>query len=113
MTLTLRKRIFLTLLPLLLLLLVLGGAGVVLLYRLGNSIDEILRENYESVIAMERLNEALERIDSSFQFALAGRGRKDSQKYENKALGQYRENWESYNKALDKEKANITIHPQE
>jgi signal transduction histidine kinase len=105
MILTLRYRIFLTLLPLLLLLLVLGGAGVVLLLRLGYSIDEILRENYESVIAMERLNEALERIDSSFQFALAGR--------EQKARKQYSDNWSLYQEALNKEKDNITIHPQE
>ena len=34
---------------------------------------KILRENYDSVIFMRDLNEALERIDSSFQFALAGR----------------------------------------
>src|SRR5262245_35055319 len=72
MRLSLRSRILLTLVPLLVLLAVLGGAGVVLLYRLGGSIDLILRENYDSVVAMERLNEATERIDSSFQFALAG-----------------------------------------
>ena len=56
MTLGLRQRIFLTLVPLLLLLAVLGSAGVVLLYQLGNSTGAILRENYDSVIAMERLN---------------------------------------------------------
>jgi signal transduction histidine kinase len=105
MTFTLRSRIFLTLLPLLLLLIVLGSTGVVLLYGLGGKIDEILRENYESVIAMERLNEALERIDSSFQFALAGRGRK--------AREQYAANWKLYYDALKKEQENITIHPRE
>ena len=71
MTLTLKHRIFLTLVPLLLLLAVLGSAGVVLLLRLGNSINAILRENYASVTSMERLNEAVERIDSSFQNALS------------------------------------------
>ncbi len=76
MQLTLRSRILLTLVPLFVLLAVLGGTGVVLLYRLGGSIDLILRENYASVIAMQRLNEHLERIDSSFQFALAGRAEK-------------------------------------
>ena len=73
MTLTLRRRIFLTLIPLLFLLAVIGRRGIVLLLRLGNSVDAILRENYVSVIAMERLNEAVERIDSSYQFALSGR----------------------------------------
>jgi len=31
---------------------VLGVAGLVLLYRLGGRIDIILRENYDSVVAM-------------------------------------------------------------
>jgi two-component system, NtrC family, sensor histidine kinase KinB len=105
MTLTLRHRIFLTLVPLLALLGVLGGAGVVLLYRLGGSIDLILRENYDSVIAMERLNEALERIDSSFQFALAGE--------EEKARRQYQDNWAAFEPQLEVEEKNITIHPVE
>jgi signal transduction histidine kinase/HAMP domain-containing protein len=101
MTLGLRPRIFLTLVPLLLLLAVLGSAGVVLLYQLGNSTGAILRENYDSVIAMERLNEALERIDSAFQFALAGRI--------DKAREQYAESWPEYDKALRLEQNNITL----
>jgi signal transduction histidine kinase len=98
---TLRSRILLTLLPLLALLAVVGGAAAVLLYRLGDSIDLILKENYTSVIAMERLNESLERIDSSFQFALAGE--------EKKALAQYDENWPHYDAALQTEQQNITL----
>jgi len=105
MTLSLRSRIFLTLAPLLVLLAVLGSAGAWLLYHLGGRIDVILRENYESVIAMERLNEALERIDSSFQFALAGE--------EDKARGQYEEQWPNYLHELDVENHNITILPEE
>jgi signal transduction histidine kinase len=101
MTLSLRSRIFLTLAPLLVLLAVLGSAGAWLLYHLGGRIDVILRENYESVIAMERLNEALERIDSSYQFALAGE--------EEKARKQYSPNWDAYGKALEKEEHNITL----
>src|SRR5260370_41099036 len=101
MTLSLRQRMLLTLLPLLALMAVLGGAGVVLLLRLGGNIDAILRENYDSVIYMERLKEDLERIDSSFQFALAGR--------ETKARGQYQKHWPSFDAWLAKEKGNITI----
>ena len=52
------------------------------LVALGNSVDAILRENYVSVIAMERLNEALERIDSSYQFALSGRRDQARQQYQ-------------------------------
>jgi signal transduction histidine kinase len=74
---------------------------MVLLNRLGGRIDAILRENYDSVIAMERLTEALERIDSSFQFALAGRSKK--------AEEQYQKNWGPYLKNLEVEQKNITL----
>lgn len=101
MTLTLRDRIILTLVPLLIILVVLGSSGVVLLYRLGGRIDAILRENFDSIIAMKDLNEALERIDSSFQFTLADQ--------ELKARELYRKNWEIYRQNLGFEQGNITI----
>jgi PAS domain S-box-containing protein len=101
MKLTLRSHILLTVLPLLVLMAVLGAAAVTLLYRLGGSIGTILRDNYDSVLYMERLNEALERIDSSFQFALAGR--------EQKARDQYQENWKDYLDNLHREQNNITL----
>ncbi len=105
MTLSLRRRILLTLAPLLILLAVLGGAGAVLLQHLGNRIDDILRENYVSVRAMEQLNEALERIDSSFQFAIDG--------HEEEAKNQFDDNWKLYDEQLDIEGKNITILPEE
>src|SRR4051812_46399553 len=99
MTLTLRQRIFLTLVPLLALIAVVGTAGIALLFRLGGSIDVILRENYDSVLYMERLGEAVERIDSSFQFALAGR--------QATAREQYDEHWKNFEHYLAKEQGNI------
>src|SRR5207237_5351154 len=96
-----RHRIFLTLLPLLVLLAVLGTAGVVLLNRLGRSVDAILRENYDSVVAMQNLNEAVERLDSAFQFALAG--------VQDKARQQYAANWKPYDHNLHVEENNITL----
>jgi NtrC-family two-component system sensor histidine kinase KinB len=101
MTLSLRRRILITLIPLLLLLAAIGSAGIVLLFRLGNSVDAILRENYRSVIAMEGLNEAVERIDSSFQFALSGRREQAQQ--------QFARSWESYLQSLEIERNNITV----
>jgi hypothetical protein len=72
---TLRTRIILALAPILLLILALGASGLVLIDRLGGRIDQILRENYDSVRYMQELNEAVERIDSSFSFALAARSK--------------------------------------
>jgi NtrC-family two-component system sensor histidine kinase KinB len=101
MRLPLRHRIVLTLLPLLALIAILGGSAVLLLHQLGSRIDKILHENFDSVLFMQRLNEALERIDSSFQFALAGR--------EDKARQQYADNWKSYRVSLRDEQGNITL----
>jgi NtrC-family two-component system sensor histidine kinase KinB len=101
MTLSLRRRLLLTLAPLLALIAALGGAGVVLLQQLGGRVDLILRENYDSVRAMFRLNEALERIDSAFQFALSGR--------EDEARQQYRDNWPLFDEQLRIEQQNVTL----
>ena len=79
--------------------------GFVLLDRTGGRIDAILRENYESVQAMFRLNGATERIDSSLQFALAGR--------EGDAVRQFEANWKSFDEQFEVEAKNITIHPTE
>ena len=98
---TLRQRVFLTLLPLVALVVALGGAGTVLLWHLGGLIGAILRDNYASVVAMERLNESLERIDSSFQVALAGQAEP--------AATQYEASWESYRESLRREERNITV----
>jgi two-component system, NtrC family, sensor histidine kinase KinB len=57
---------------LLLIILVVGGQGISRLTRLGGSIDVILRENYRSVIACERMKESVERIDSGALFVLLG-----------------------------------------
>ncbi len=72
MTLSLRQRILLTVAPLLLLLAGLGGTGAVLLVRLGQRSDAILRENYDSVRAMDRLKLAVladdrAEIDAQFE----------------------------------------------
>jgi signal transduction histidine kinase/HAMP domain-containing protein len=80
---------------------IVGGYGAMLLYRISGRIDQILRENYASVIYMEDLKEALERMDSSFQFALAGR--------EVEARKQFEDNWRLYSQHLDGERSNITL----
>lgn len=101
MSISLRIRTHLALLPLLALMAIFGGTAVFLLHRLGGRIDDILRENYDSVRYMERLKESLERIDSSYAFALAGQ--------EQKARDQYQQQWPAYEKHLNLEHQNITL----
>ena len=98
---TFRRRILVAMLPLFALLVALGGTGTALIYHLGDQIDQILRENYDSVVYMRDLNEALERIDSSFQFALAGQEEQSRQQYQDK--------WKLFDDSLDKEQHNITL----
>ncbi len=104
MRLTFRRRILLMLVPHFALLVALGGAGVVLLSQLGGQINQILRDNYESIVATEQLNEALERIDSSFQFTLAG--------YQEKGREQYQDNWRRYRTHLEREQKLVPV-PEE
>ena len=101
---SLQLRLILSFLPILVLIGVLGISGRLLLDRLGNAGDKILRENYDSVVAMVGLNEALERIDSSFQFGV--HNRQDAQKI-------YESQWPRYDAHLSDERRNITIFPKE
>jgi two-component system, NtrC family, sensor histidine kinase KinB len=98
---TFRLRILIAMVPLFALLVVLGATGTVLIYYLGQQPNAILRENYDSVVYMRDLNEALERIDSSFQFAVAGRKEQSREQYE--------QNWKKYQNCLDSEAHNITL----
>jgi two-component system, NtrC family, sensor histidine kinase KinB len=104
MKISLQLRLILSFLPILVLIGVLGISGRFLLDRLGNASDKILRENYDSVVAMVGLNEALERIDSSFQFGV--HNRQDAQKI-------YESQWPRYEGHLNDERRNITILPKE
>ena len=69
----LRMKLTLGFLPLLAILIALGLWAIVMFYGLGGNIDVILRENYRSVLAVERMKEALERMDSGLMFAVSGR----------------------------------------
>ena len=101
MNLSLRYRMILTLLPLLALIAFIGGAAVLLLYRLSSSIDAILRENYDSVVYMEKLKGALQRIDRSFPLALSG--------HDADARRDFDKQWLEYLLYLKKEQNNVTV----
>jgi len=101
MRLSLRWHIYLTLIPLLLILVVLGGTGAWLLRHIGSTINLSILEDFESVVYMERLSAALDGIDSSFSFALAGQ--------ESLAQKHFARYWEDYQSNLEKERTNITV----
>jgi signal transduction histidine kinase len=70
---TLRGKLILAQVPLVLALIVVGLAGGWFTSRLGMSSQRILADNYRSVLAAQRMNDALERIDSATLFVVAGK----------------------------------------
>ncbi len=98
---TFRRRILAAMLPLFVLLAALGGTGAILIYDLGQQTDKILRDNYDSVVYMRELSEAVEGIDSTFQFVLSGREKQSRQQYE--------DNWKIFDAALAKERGNVSL----
>jgi NtrC-family two-component system sensor histidine kinase KinB len=70
----LRKKLSLGFGGLLLIILIIGIQGIIEFRNLGHSIDVILRENYQSVVACQEMKEALERMDSGILFVLLGFG---------------------------------------
>jgi signal transduction histidine kinase len=102
---TLRNKLLLGLTPLLAILLGLGIWAVAMFNHLGERIDVILRENYESVLAAEGMKEALERMDSGAQFALTGQGERGRK--------QFRENRSLFERHLEKERRNVTVEGEQ
>ena len=98
---TLRVRLLLGLTPLLAMIVALGAWAIVMLGRLGGSIEVILRENYASVLAAENMKESLERIDSALLFAIGGR--------DDRGKKQYEEYKPIFDKQLRIEQANVTL----
>ena len=100
-----RKRIYLGLLPLLLLLVGVGVYAVLLFTRLGGAVDVILRENYRSIVAMQQAKESAERMDSALFFTLAGEWETSRKMYD--------ENLVLFEQNLNAELHNITISGEE
>ena len=98
---TLRMKLMLGFLPLLAILIGLGLWAIVMFYGLGGNIDVILRENYRSVLAVERMKEALERMDSGLMFAFSGRSQQ--------AREQFDKSKEEFDRQLGVEQHNITV----
>jgi PAS domain S-box-containing protein len=82
------------------LLSVLLAAAVTEFSHLGQSINRIVRDNYDSVIAAENMKETLERQDSAATFYLAGE--------KQTARAQYAANWPLFQHWAGVESRNIT-----
>lgn len=68
-----RAKLLLAILPLVLAIVAIGGVTVVTAVRLGDNPEAILRQNYQSVLAAQRMREALEQLDAAASLAIAGR----------------------------------------
>jgi NtrC-family two-component system sensor histidine kinase KinB len=75
--------------------------AVLLFNRLGGSIEVILQENYQSVLAGQQMKESAERMDSGLSFALAGE--------ERRGRDLFNENDPIFQASLQKELNNITL----
>ncbi|MDD2903490.1 MAG: ATP-binding protein [Syntrophales bacterium] len=69
----LRTKLLLAQVPLALALLVLGAIAITTIGQLGSSSERILKDNYRSVLAAQRMKEAIERMDSAALFIALGR----------------------------------------
>jgi two-component system, NtrC family, sensor histidine kinase KinB len=96
-----KRRILLWFCPILILFLGVGLYAVWLFNRLGPSIDVILKENYQSVLAGQQMKESAERMDSGLSFALAGE--------ERRGRDLFNENNPIFQENLQRELRNITV----
>ena len=84
---SLRTELLVSHLALIGLMLLLVLASVIGFFRLGRSVDRILRDNYKSVVAAQNMKESLERQDSAATFYLAGEAARARRDYEASAPG--------------------------
>src|ERR1700740_1215546 len=96
-----KSRILLWFCPIVILFLAVGLYAVLLFERLGGSIDVILRENYQSVLAGQQMKESAERMDSGLAFALAGEEKRGHERFDATAP--------IFHGSLAKELNNITL----
>jgi signal transduction histidine kinase/HAMP domain-containing protein len=96
-----KRRIFLGLAPIFILIVAMGAYAVLLFAKLGTRVDVILRENFRSVLAGQQMKEASERIDSGLFFSLVGE--------EERGRNLYRENVPIFLEALGIESSNVTL----
>jgi two-component system, NtrC family, sensor histidine kinase KinB len=97
---SLRGKLLLALVPLGLALVVVGAVAVRCVSRLGSQSKRILEDNYQSVLAAQRMKESVERLDSAALFILAG--------HREEALTQVERHRPAFEKQLKVQEGNIT-----
>ncbi len=97
----LRHKLLLGFGGLLMIIALIGIQSIAKVTTLGDAIDVILKENYQSVIACQNMKEALERMDSGILFIISG--------YEKEGREAIDGNVPVFDKALQIELNNITI----
>lgn len=102
---TLRQKLLLAQAPLGMAVLFLGVVAALTISSLGQRADEILRENYRSVLAMQKIKEFIERMDSAALFFLVG--------HEQRALEQAAHYQPKVEAELIVAERNITEHGEE
>jgi len=76
-----KKRIIIGLAPIFVLIVAMGAYAILLFAKLGSQVDVVLRENYRSVVAGQKMKEAAERMDSALFFSLVGEEQRGRQLY--------------------------------
>src|SRR5262245_12001955 len=59
--------------PLAIAMIIISVAGGFFLTRLGRSSEQVLKDNYRSVLALQRMTDSVEALDSTALFVIAGR----------------------------------------
>ena len=95
-----RTKILLAQLPLVVALAITIVVSSVVTRALGRGTQDILKDNYRSVLAAERMKEAVERIDSGVVFAVIGRAAR--------GLGQIDQNVPKFEDELRAQEGNVT-----
>jgi two-component system, NtrC family, sensor histidine kinase KinB len=96
-----KKRIIIGLAPIFVLIVAMGAYAILLFAKLGSQVDVVLRENYRSVVAGQKMKEAAERMDSAQFFSLVGE--------EQRGRSLYADYLPKFEEGLETELGNITV----
>lgn len=100
-----KKRLIIGLAPIFVLIVAMGAYAILLFAKLGSQVDVVLRENYRSVVAGQKMKESVERMDSSFFFSLVGE--------EHRGRQLFADHLPKFEEGLQAELGNITLTGEE